>query len=195
MINYQNGKIYKLTSSQTDKIYVGSTCDELKRRFSSHKSNFKTKTQVCKADEVLCFEDVKIELVENFPCDSKEKLHLRELHFIKELNAINVWLPVRDLEKKKATDKRWYQNHKEEQQQRSKEYRELNPEKAKASQKNWRESHAERVAEIQAAYWAANKAELQAKHKARDVTVTCPHCEKELKKYGLSRHINNLHNK
>ena len=37
MPNYQNGKIYKIHSYQTDDIYIGSTTNTLSRRFSEHK--------------------------------------------------------------------------------------------------------------------------------------------------------------
>lgn len=39
---YNNGKIYKLISPHTDKIYVGSTCKErLCQRLASHRMNYK----------------------------------------------------------------------------------------------------------------------------------------------------------
>ena len=39
---YNNGKIYKLVSNHTDKIYIGSTCKErLCQRLAKHKSNYK----------------------------------------------------------------------------------------------------------------------------------------------------------
>jgi hypothetical protein len=38
MVNYQDGKIYKLCSNVDDKIYVGSTCSTLKKRKAQHVS-------------------------------------------------------------------------------------------------------------------------------------------------------------
>ena len=39
---YKRGKIYKLVSFQTDKVYVGSTCEPyLSNRMSKHRVNFK----------------------------------------------------------------------------------------------------------------------------------------------------------
>ena len=41
--DYSNGKIYKITSFQTDDIYIGSTCNPyLSTRFSKHKNNYKS---------------------------------------------------------------------------------------------------------------------------------------------------------
>ena len=39
---YQQGKIYKLISSETDKIYIGSTCKKyLSQRLQDHKTDYK----------------------------------------------------------------------------------------------------------------------------------------------------------
>jgi hypothetical protein len=41
MVNYQNGKIYKIVSG--DLIYIGSTCEPtLARRLAKHKINYKS---------------------------------------------------------------------------------------------------------------------------------------------------------
>ena len=41
MVNYQNGKIYKITNSNTNDIYVGSTTDDLCNRLNQHKYQLK----------------------------------------------------------------------------------------------------------------------------------------------------------
>ena len=40
---YNNGKIYKIVSDSTDKIYVGSTTQPLSKRHYEHKKNFQFK--------------------------------------------------------------------------------------------------------------------------------------------------------
>ena len=189
MPDYSQGKIYKLTSSQTDKIYVGSTATPLNQRFSAHKSNFKTSNQPCKANELMCYDDCKIELIEEYPCDTHIQLFEREQFFMIELGSINYNMPVFDEEKKKIRDKRWYDNHAEEQRERQAEYRERNPDKVKESYKNWRENNLESEANRQAIYFAKNKEALKIKHKERNVKVKCEYCEKELGKYQLPRHL------
>jgi len=43
MVNYEYGKIYKLTSIETENIYIGSTTKKrLCQRLTEHKSNYKT---------------------------------------------------------------------------------------------------------------------------------------------------------
>jgi hypothetical protein len=77
MNKYQNGKIYKLTSKQTDNIYVGSTTKPLVQRMSGHKCDYK-----CTSVEMLKYDDCIIELIEDYPCDSKTELEKREQHYI-----------------------------------------------------------------------------------------------------------------
>ena len=208
MNKYNEGKIYKLTSSETNKIYIGSTCNTLYKRFSSHKANSKNeskKAKSCKSNEMFKYADIKIELIENFSCETKAELLKREDEIIRQFRdiavnvniAINVNMPIRDEEKLKKYmaeyNKKHYYNHHEEQLKRSEEYRHANNDKVKESQKAWRDINKEAEAERNAKYFAEHKAELQAKHKARDVIVECSQCKQQLKKYSLPRHIRLIH--
>lgn len=83
MPNYRNGKIYKITSSQTDLIYVGSTVENLSMRFAHHKSNFKRNISDIISKEILKYCDAKIELIEAYPCNSKEELFKKETEYNK----------------------------------------------------------------------------------------------------------------
>ena len=78
-MNYQNGKIYAIRSNETDKFYIGSTTQPLHKRFSAHKSNEK-----CSSSYMFCFPDVYIELIESYPCNTKEELNRREGELIRE---------------------------------------------------------------------------------------------------------------
>ena len=80
MSKYQDGKIYKITSKQTDKIYVGSTIQTLDERMKHHKTDMK-RFYVSSA-EILKYDDCIIELIEDCPCDSKKKLFEREQYYI-----------------------------------------------------------------------------------------------------------------
>ena len=78
MPNYQNGKLYTIRSHQTDKVYVGSTVQELSVRMAGHRSDFKgyTKggTNYVTSFELLKYNDAYIELIELYPCNSKVEL-------------------------------------------------------------------------------------------------------------------------
>ena len=76
---YQNGKIYKIISSQTDKIYVGSTCETLRRRFNRHKNR---QSHYISSNEIIKYEDAKIILLEDYSCDNKRELEEKEREYI-----------------------------------------------------------------------------------------------------------------
>jgi hypothetical protein len=64
---YQNGKIYQIISySHPDLIYYGSTIQSLSMRVASHRRDTKNGKNVS-SKSIICFEDAKILLIENFP--------------------------------------------------------------------------------------------------------------------------------
>ena len=73
---YDNGKIYKITSPHTDKIYIGSTTTSLKQRYHSHKTNYN-----CSSIDILKHNDATIELIEDYPCNSRYELEQRERYY------------------------------------------------------------------------------------------------------------------
>ena len=84
MVNYQLGHIYRLESDQTDKIYIGSTCQELRARLSNHKSNArqyldrKYGYRYMSSAKIAQYNDVRIVLIEDFPFDCRKQLSIRE---------------------------------------------------------------------------------------------------------------------
>jgi len=78
--------IYKLTSSQTDQVYVGK-CKSLKDRFKSHKCDYKSwlegRRDFRSSYFLTEYDDVKIELIE------ETKNSLREIYWIQKLNTVN----------------------------------------------------------------------------------------------------------
>ena len=93
MPNYQNGKIYCLRSHQTNKIYIGSTTQSLSHRKGEHKQAYKKhlegKGYNITSLNITKFDDWYIELIEYFPCTSREELHKREGELIREMNCVN----------------------------------------------------------------------------------------------------------
>ena len=87
VVNYKLGKIYKLCSNKTDKIYIGSTAQKyLSTRLARHKQYIKEwmngKHNYVTSFEMFKFDDVKIILIESYPCDNKDQLHAREQYWI-----------------------------------------------------------------------------------------------------------------
>ena len=98
MVNYQNGKIYKIVSDNTDKIYIGSTTEKyLSRRLQGHLRNFKhgNKRQKMSSYEILEFDKPQIILLEMCPCNTNAELKKRERHYIETLDCVNKYIPGR----------------------------------------------------------------------------------------------------
>ena len=98
-MNYQNSKIYKITDNTSNAVYIGSTCKTLQQRLKQHEANNKSYKAGKYPNFVTVFKildnnDYKIELVESYPCATKQDLNIREGKIIKEyknnnLNIVN----------------------------------------------------------------------------------------------------------
>ena len=98
MVNYANGKIYRLVNNVDEKYYIGSTCNPLHKRKNRHKRDaVKSPTQpVYKHLNIIGWENVEIILIESFPCNSKAELEARERYWIELLKpALNKAIPTR----------------------------------------------------------------------------------------------------
>lgn len=93
MINkYQNGKIYKITDNTNGNIYYGSTQKSLNRRLSDHKYDYKRREKegnTRTSSMIISNNDYTMELVEDYPCDSRKELEERESYFINNNKCIN----------------------------------------------------------------------------------------------------------
>ena len=88
------GQIYKITSSNTEKIYIGSTSKSLTERLRCHEYNYKAyqngKTNNVKSFEILEKKNYKIELLEEIEYETKNELHEREGYYIRKYRDICV---------------------------------------------------------------------------------------------------------
>jgi len=79
MPNYKNGKLYIITSKNIPNAgYIGSTELTLERRLIVHESECRTTTKNCASFPFILAGDYRIDLIEDFPCNSKKELHRRE---------------------------------------------------------------------------------------------------------------------
>ncbi len=87
MNKYNNGKIYSIRSHQIDKIYIGSTIEPLYKRLNAHKRKYKEYKNggyhYVSSFELIQYNDVYIELIENIVCNSKEELRSKEGNYIR----------------------------------------------------------------------------------------------------------------
>ena len=81
MPNYINGKIYQLIFGDLTERYIGSTTQPLRKRLFGHKSSSASQNVRDLVSEVGK-ENVKIRLIEAYPCSCKDALLAREQHWI-----------------------------------------------------------------------------------------------------------------
>ena len=148
MVNYQDGKIYKIVCDDKDLVYIGSTCEPtLARRLTKHKSSYRdwlkdNSKKYMTSFKVLEKNNFDIILVESCPCNSKDELHKRERHYIETIQCVNKYVPGR-------TIKEYYGINKD----KIKEYREANKDKIKEKNKEYYEANKDKKKE----YDQANK--------------------------------------
>jgi len=99
-MEYQHGKIYTIRSHQTDKYYIGSTNQKtLAQRLGKHRINYtqylSNKYGYMSSYEILQYTDHYIELLELYPCNTKDELHRREGELIRQYKSdvINIVIP------------------------------------------------------------------------------------------------------
>ena len=142
MVNYQNGKVYKIWSTTGEKIYIGSTTKEyLSQRMDKHRSDYK-RWKEGKAEAITSFilfeeyniEHCFIELLEAKQCNTKDELRQLEGKYIRENICVNKVIPQRtkseyyddNKDRMNSISREYYANHKEEREvylEKTKEHR------------------------------------------------------------------------
>lgn len=112
MIDYKQSKIYKIHIR--DEIYVGSTTKKyLSWRRSGHVADSKKEVQSERKLYALVnslpnkWDGIKLELLEEYPCETKDQLRAKEAEWVRKIGTLNQQIPGR-------TCKEWCEEHKEE---------------------------------------------------------------------------------
>ena len=122
-LRYQRGKIYYIHSPSHPeaKFYIGSTKLTTKYRFTLHKSHYKRylagkPVSYCSSFEILKFGDAVIVKLEDYPCNNRPELELREKATIKlnRTRCVNIYTPALTTEEHKAYQQAYKQAHAQE---------------------------------------------------------------------------------
>lgn len=205
-MDYKNGKIYRLFDKTTgDGFYIGSTASSLPQRFHAHKTRLKSSPlPVYEKWRSIGTDNVGIELIEDYPCETKNQLHRREGYWIKQNpNFENVFVAGRTVQehyednKERFAEKRrqwyednptynqdYYQRKKDYIKQLNKEYREQHKEILSEKKKAYREANKEAIQRTQAIYRENHKEEMYVKAKER---IICE-CGLETNRRNIARH-------
>ncbi len=139
-MDYANGKIYRIVCEETHRQYIGSTCTTLVKRLSNHKS----KWNKCKSNN---FVNPKIFLIEDYPCERKDQLLMRERYHIENTECVNLHNPISSPEEKLQKKKEYYAIHSKEIVEKNREYNKQwridNKEHCKMRDAKYRSEHLE----------------------------------------------------
>jgi hypothetical protein len=183
MVNYENAKIYLLKSKNSDKVYVGSTCEKyLSTRLAKHRFNQRKQNKKISAREIYVCGDIYIELYECFKCSCKEELLRREREVIEVIDCVNIRLPITSIEEKKQQDKEYNQLNKE----KLKKYRELNKDNKQEYDKRRNELNKEKIKQKNKEYRELNKEKILLQSRKK---FLCD-CGREVQQRCRKRHLN-----
>ena len=160
MNKYNKGKIYKITSPNTEEVYYGSTILSLKHRFRSHTKNNDDRSY---SKKIIEYGDAKIELIENYPCETKQELLWRERYYFDNFECVNKMKPIQSKEEEREYQKKI-----------RKEYYKKNKERIKIQTQNYRNENKEKV-------------ELCG-NKYKEIKLSCRVCKLEMIKHSFTRH-------
>jgi hypothetical protein len=167
MPNYANGKVYSIRSFQRpDLVYIGSTTQSLSRRLAKHRTEYKSykKGKYNKTTSFDIFDvcdDSYIELVEIVACGSKEELHRREGHWVRNTVCVNRCIPGR-------TPYEYRQDNAD----KIAAYKQDHKVETAAYKRNYRQAHKLRDAEYKKKYEQVNKEKI-AQRKTQQITCMC----------------------
>jgi hypothetical protein len=192
MVNYANGKIYKIepiVEHEEGDIYIGSTTKQyLSQRMDLHRRGYKSWKKE-KRNKVMSFElfdkygmdSCQIVLIEAINANSKDELHSREALHIKTLKCVNKTIPQRtmkeyyadNLDKITTYKHDYYDKHKEKYLERRKQYYEENKEDLAKQMKTYQQTNIDKI-------------------RLRCSTIVVCECGSEITHYKKARHMKTI---
>ena len=166
MPDYSLGKIYmvypKVEDPDEGDVYYGSTTETLGRRMAKHRSKDDCSSKILfdKYGIKNCF----IELVEEYPCETKEQLNRKEGEYIRANKCINKQIAGR-------TREEWLDD---------------NSNKVKEYKKHHYVENIDKIKESKKQHYIKNRDKISEKNKQKE---KCPQCNKEITKINMTRHI------
>ena len=209
MVNYKNGKIYKILDNTNEKFYIGSTTKEyLSQRLEKHRSHYKEYlkgiVRYVSSMEIIENGDYKIILLENYSCDCKDELTAREQYYIDKLKCdkmVNKYNAKGfNKEKERERHKKYYENNKEKLLEQMKGYRENNKEKIKINSKEYYDNNKEKLLEKKKEWRENNKEQIKIKgkeyrknnkekiEKIKGAKIQCEKCNAIIRKDYYKKH-------
>jgi len=96
MVNYQQAKIYQIVPTcehEEGDVYIGSTCKALlSQRIANHRTEYRAGRRQTRSKilfDKYGLDNCIIELIETYPCNSKDELLKREGEYIRQTPCVN----------------------------------------------------------------------------------------------------------
>ena len=202
---YQNGKIYKITDNNYTKCYIGSTVQKyLSMRMGKHRTQFQNWLDegegflsAFEIFEEFGVENCKIELIEAFPCQSKDELLKQEGLHIRSTVCVNRQIPARSKKEYSKLysqiNKEKFAKHREENKEKLQEYfknhHELNKERINQQRREYYEENKDKVKQQNKKYREDNKEKTQERNRNYNaLKIVCPVCSTQVGKSQILRH-------
>jgi hypothetical protein len=172
-----NSKIYKIIDNTNGNIYIGSTCLTLEQRLKAHREKYYEKRKYGKGNssyDIIKNNDYKIELLENFPCKTKQELLKKEREYIENTKCINILRPIITYQEMLDKTKQWKTNNKD---------------KVKIYGQTKYEKHKDKILESRKIYYEANKDKIKER---KSVKIQCDICNSTITRGILAQHKRSL---
>ena len=138
VVNYQNGKIYKIMSYDTDMVYIGATTQSLSKRLGVHVNSYKCylngDKRYMSSFIILETDNYYIELVQEYPCNNKQQLDRKEGEIIRKYKQDNICCNIFISGRNK---KEWYQDNRGEISEKRKQSRQNNLDEIRKKENQW----------------------------------------------------------
>lgn len=203
MIDYSQGKIYKLVCNTTGKVYIGSTTKKyLSDRLAGHRKNYNEylykDRRYITSFEILKGENYKIVLIELFPCKSKDELRMREQYYIDSMDCINKYSAYTTKEEAKIKAQEYrkerYALHKDTIKKQINDYRQNNKEHIKKVRKAYYDKNIEKMRLKDREKYQKHKDKILARDRIKNKErVECDVCGKDLCRGYINKHKRKFH--
>jgi len=192
MPDYSQGKIYQIVNDEMPGVcYIGSTTMSLNTRFGNHRCHAKNRGCIS-SKQLFEYGNPYIEILEEYPCQTRKELEQRERYYIENTHCINKFIPTRskkeyhqdNREQISLKKKEYHQDNREQINAKKKDYYEKNKEQRNAKMKEYREKNKEQRNAKMKEYNEKNKEQINAKRREK---IECE-CGCIVSRNSLSRH-------
>ena len=182
--------IYKLSSKNTDEVYIGSTKNLLSTRLCIHEDDYYRERSKCGSGVHISAGEYCVEILEEIVYENDKQKRIREQFWMDKFprlsNIRRAYLhDSLKKQRKKVSDKKYRESHKEQLKLKHCLYYKENKEELSAKAKIYRDNNPELMKQQSKDYREKNYDEIKIKKAERK---TCPQCGNMVSNSNMGRH-------